>query len=67
MNLILDKRVSEKLFLQHEFSDVKILREDKTISLSYNEVFKNMQAIPTSSCEIKIAAISANVIESLVF
>ena len=30
-NLTLDKRVSEKLFMQHEFSDVKILSEDKTI------------------------------------
>ena len=76
--LTLGKRVSEKLFLQDEFSDVKILCEDKifpchkVILCTQSEVFKTMLSnntnmVEASSGEIKIADISANVIESLLY
>ena len=73
--LTLGKRLSEKLFLKDEFSDVKILCEDKifpchkNILGSQSEVFKSMLSntdmVEASSGEIKIADISANVVETL--
>ena len=73
--LTLGKRLSEKLFLNDEFSDVKILCEDKifpchkNILGSQSEVFKSMLSntdmVEASSGEIKIADISANVMETL--
>ena len=73
--LTLGKRLSEKLFLKDEFSDVKILCEDKifpchkNILGSQSEVFKSMlsntEMVEASSGEIKIADISANVVETL--
>jgi hypothetical protein len=75
--LTLGKRVSEKLFLQDEFSDVKILCEDKifpchkVILCSQSEVFKSMLSntnmVEASSGEIKIAEYSADVMESLLY
>ena len=75
--LTLGKRVSEKLFLQDEFSDVKILCGDKifpchkNILCSQSEVFKTMLSntnmVEASSGEIKIAEYSANVMESLLY
>ena len=75
--LTLGKRVSEKLFLQDELSDVKILCEDKifpchkVILCSQSEVFKSMLSntnmVEASSGEIKIAEYSANVMESLLY
>ena len=73
--LTLGKRLSEKLFLKDEFSDVKILCEDKifpchkNILGSQSEVFKSMLSntdmVEASSREIKIADISAKVMETL--
>lgn len=75
--LTLGKRVSEKLFLQDEFSDVKILCEGKIfpchkiILCSQSEVFKSMLSntnmVEASSGEIKIVEYSANVMESLLY
>ena len=73
--LTLGKRLSEKLFLKDEFSDVKIFCEDKifpchkNILGSQSEVFKSMLSntdmVEASSGEIRIADISANVMETL--
>ena len=55
-----EKEEKKKQTVLDKESKIPVIRCDANI-------FKNMQAIPTSSCEIKIAAISAYVIELLVF
>ena len=75
--LTLSKRLSEKLFLNDEFSDVKILCEDKifpchkNILGSQSKVFKSMlcntDMVEASSGEIKIADFSADVVETLLY
>ena len=71
----LGKILSEKLFLSDEFSDVKILCEEKTFPChrsilgSQSEVFKSMLSNANmdeaSSGEIKITDMSANLMETL--
>ena len=76
-NLSLGKRLSEKMFLKDDFSDVKIICNGKTfpchkvILSNQSEVFKSMLSngcgsmIEASTGEIKIKDISADVMESL--
>ena len=76
-HLTLSERLSEKLFLNDEFSDVKILCEDKifpchkNILCSQSEVFRGMltnsDMVEASSGEIKIADFSADVVETLLY
>ena len=78
-NFSLGKRLSEKMFLKDDFSDVKILCNGKTfpchkvILSNQSEVFKNMlcngcgSMIEASTGEIKIKDISADVMESLLY
>ena len=78
-NLSLGKRLSEKMFLKDDFSDVKIICNGKTfpchkVILSIqSEVFKSMLSngcgsmIEASTGEIKIKDISADVMESLLY
>ena len=78
-NLSLGKRLSEKMFLKDDFSDVKILCNGKTfpchkvILSNQSEVFKSMLSngcgsmIEASTGEIKIKDISADVMESLLY
>ena len=75
----LGKRLSEKMFLKDEFSDVKILCNGKTfpchkvVLSNQSEVFKSMLSngcgsmIEASTGEIKINDISADVMESLLY
>ena len=75
--LSLGKKLSENLFLNSEFSDVKILCEDKifychkVILSSQSEVFKsmltNVDMVEASSGEVKIVDIAANVMEILLY
>jgi hypothetical protein len=78
-NLSLGKRLSEKMYLNDEFSNVKILCDDKTfpchkvILSNQSEVFKSMLSdgcgsmIEASTGEIKIKDISADTMESLLY
>ena len=78
-NLSLGKRLSEKMFLKNEFSDVKILCDGKTfpchkvILSNQSEVFKSMLSdgcgsmIEASTGEIKIKGIPADTMESLLY
>merc|ERR1719237_86524 len=78
-NLSLGKRLSEKMFLKDEFSDVKILCGGKTfpchkvILSNQSEVFKTMlgdgcgSMIEASTGEIRIKDISADTMESLLY
>ena len=78
-NLSLGKRLSEKMFLKDDFSDVKILCNGKTfpchkvILSNQSEVFKSMLSngcgsmIEASTGEIKIKDIPADVMESLLY
>ena len=78
-NLSLGKRLSEKMFLKDDFSDVKILCNGKTfpchkvILSNQSEVFKSMLSngcgsmIEASTGEIKIKDISAETMESLLY
>ena len=69
--------LSENLYLNSEFSDIKILCEDKifychkVILSSQSEVFKsmltNVEMVEASSGEIKIVDIVANVMETLLY
>ena len=72
----LGKRLSEKVFLNAELSDVKILCEDKVfychkVILSQNEVFKSMlvdnKMLEKSSGEVKITDVPATALESLIY
>ena len=72
----LGKRLSEKVFLNDELSDVKILCEDKVfychkVILSQNEVFKSMlvdnKMLEKSSGEVKITDVPATALESLLY
>ena len=75
--LSLGKRMSENLYLNSDFSDIKILCEDKifychkVILGSRSEVFKsmltNVDMVEASSGEIKIVDIAANVMETLLY
>ena len=75
--LSLDKRMSENLYLNSDFSDVKILCEDKifychkVILSSRSKVFKsmltNVDMVEASSDEIKIVDFAANVMETLLY
>ena len=75
--LSLGKRMSENLYLKSDFSDIKILCEDKifychkVILSSQSEVFKsmltNVDMVEASSGEIKIVDIAANVMETLLY
>ena len=78
-NLSLGKRLSEKMFLKDDFSDVKIICNGKTfpchkvILSNQSEVFKSMLSngcgsmIEASTGEIKIKDISADAMESLLY
>ena len=75
--LSLGKRMSENLYLKSDFSDIKILCEDKifychkVILSSQSEVFKsmltNVDMVEASSGEIKIVDIAASVMETLLY
>ena len=72
----LSKRFSEKLYLNEELSDVKIICEDKVFDchkliLSQSDVFKSMliesKMLEQSSREVKITDFPATAIESLIY
>jgi len=72
----LGKRLSEKMFLNEELSDVKILCEDKVfychkVILSQNEVFRSMlvdyKMLEKSCGEVKITDVPATALESLIY
>ena len=75
--LSLDKRMSENLYLNSDFSDIKILCEDKifychkVILSSQSEVFRsmltNVDMVEASSGEIKIVDFAASVMETLLY
>ena len=72
----LSKRLSEKMYLNAELSDVKILCNGKVfdchkVILSQNEVFKTMlvdqKMLEKSSGEVKITDVPADAMESLLY
>ena len=72
----LGTRLSEKVFLNKELSDVNIICEDKVfhchkVILSQNEVFKSMlvdnKMLEKSSGEVKITDVPATALESLIY
>ena len=77
IQLSLDKRLSENLYLNSDFSDIKIHCEDKifychkVILSSQSKVFKsmltNVDMVEASSGEVKIVDIAANVMDTLLY